>query len=59
MACKEPAYSLEIGRVRGHSGIEGNEKVDKVAKEVAKGCSSWLRNLPEFLSSGHCLQASQ
>ena len=38
--------------VRGHSGTEGNEKVDAEAKLAAKGRSSRARCLPDFLSMG-------
>ena len=36
----------------GHSGIEGNEKVDTEAKEAAKGQSSRACSLPDFLAGG-------
>ena len=45
-----PAYTLDITWVRGHSGVEGNERVDREAKEAAKGRSSQKRNLPKFLT---------
>ena len=38
--------------VRGHSGTEGNEKVDAEAKLAAKGRSSRACCLPDFLSMG-------
>ena len=46
---RDPGFRLEIGWVRGHSGVEGNERVDKEAKLVVKGQSSWACSLPRFL----------
>ena len=46
----DPAIWLEIAWVRGHSGKEGNKKVDVAAKEVARGKSSQVHNLPKFLA---------
>ena len=43
---------MEIGWVKGHSGIEGNQKVNTEAKEVAKGQSSQAHSLPDFLIGG-------
>jgi hypothetical protein len=36
--------------VKGHSNIEGNERVDEEAKKVVKGKTSKACNLPEFLT---------
>ena len=48
----DPTFRLEIGWVKGHSRIEGNEKVNAEAKEVAKGQSSRACSLPDFLTGG-------
>ena len=48
----DPTFRLEIGWVKGHSGIKGNEKVNAEAKEAAKGQSSRTRSLPDFLTGG-------
>ena len=45
-------YRLVIEWVRGHSGMEGNEKVDAEVKLAAKGQSSRACCLPDFLSMG-------
>ena len=45
-----PAYTLNVTWVWGHSRVEGNERVDHEAKEAAKGHSSQKRNLLEFLT---------
>ena len=45
-----PAYTLDVTWVQGHSRVKGNERVDCEAKEAAKGCSSQKRNLPKFLT---------
>jgi len=49
---RDLAYGLEIGWVKGHSGVEGNKRVDKEAKEAVKGHSSQPRNLQKILSAG-------
>ena len=45
-----PAYTLDVTWVWGHIGVEGNERVNREAKEAAKGHSSQKRNLPKFLT---------
>ena len=45
-----PAYMPDVTWVWGHSGVEGNERVNHKAKEASKGCSSQKRNLPKFLT---------
>ena len=45
-----PAYTLDVTWVWGHSGVEGNKRVNCEAKEAAKGRSSQKRNLPKFLT---------
>lgn len=42
-------FSLEIVWISGHSGAEGNELVDKAAKDAATGTSSDRAQLPKFL----------
>ena len=36
--------------MKGRSGVEGNERVDREAKEATKGRSSRTRSLPSFLT---------
>ena len=43
---------MVIEWVQGHSGMEGNEKVDAEVKLAAKGRSSRAHCLPDFLSMG-------
>ena len=45
-----PAYTLDVTWVWGHSGVEGNERVDCEAKGASKGCSSQRKNLLKFLT---------
>ena len=45
-----PGFRMELGWVKGHSGVEGNEKVDLEAKEAARGRSSQARSLPIYLT---------
>ena len=49
---RHPAFRLEIGWVKGHSGVEGNEKADEEAKEAENGRMSQACNLPSFLTEG-------
>ena len=52
-----PAFRLEIGWVKGHSGVEGNERVDMEAKEASRGSTSRTRRLPAFLMDGALLRS--
>ena len=40
-----PGFQLELGWVKGHSRVEGNERVDREAKEATKGRSSQTHSL--------------
>jgi len=42
-------YKLEVTWVKGHTNIEGNERVDAEAKLAMKGKSSKAHNLPDYL----------
>jgi ribonuclease HI len=42
-------HALTIRWTAGHEGIEGNELVDREAKEAAKGCTSDMKLLPCYL----------
>src|SRR6266481_8557687 len=46
---RHPAFRLEIGWIKGHSGVEGNEKADQEAKKAAGGQASRVRMLLRFL----------
>ena len=48
---RQPDFELDIAWVKGHMEIEGNEMVDKVAKEAAGGESSEVSSLPSFLAT--------
>lgn len=53
------AYSLEVVWISGHSGAEGNELVDKAAKDASTGNSSEHARLPKFLRDfDGCMPAS-
>ena len=52
-----PAFRLEIGWVKGHSGVEGNERVDMEAKEASRGRTSRAQHLPAFLINGALLRS--
>ncbi|KAF5372349.1 hypothetical protein D9615_009262 [Tricholomella constricta] len=44
-----PTYNLQITWISGHSGADGNELVDKAAKEAAQGTTSEWRRLPKYI----------
>src|SRR6266481_1076869 len=46
---RHPAFRLEIGWIKGHSGVERNEKADQEAKKAAGGQASRACMLPRFL----------
>jgi ribonuclease HI len=46
---KSHKFKLTVRWMAGHSGIKGNEKVDKEAKRAAEGHASDKANLPSFL----------
>jgi ribonuclease HI len=50
MRANKEIYKLEITWVKGHTDIDGNEKVDIEAKKSARGKSSKACNLPKFLT---------
>ena len=52
-----PGFQLELGWVKGHSGVEGNEWVDWEAKEATKGRSSWMCSLPSYLTEKDLLKS--
>ena len=43
-------FQLELGWVKGHSGVEGNKRVNREAREATKGRSSRMHSLPSFLT---------
>ena len=47
---QQPDFELDIAWVKGHMDIEGNETVDKVAKEATGGDSSKVMSLPALLA---------
>ena len=47
----QPDFELNIAWVKGHMDIEGNEMVDKGAKEAAGGESSKVLSLPSLLAT--------
>src|SRR6266481_8815110 len=46
---RHPTFRLEIGWIKGHSRVEGNEKANQEAKKAAGGQASRVRMLPRFL----------
>ena len=46
---QQPDFELNVAWVKGHIYIEGNETVDKAAKEAARGKSSKVLSLPSLL----------
>ena len=48
---RHPDFELDITWVKGHMDIEGNELVDKAAKEAAEGESSEVTSLPSLLAA--------
>ncbi|KAF5381379.1 hypothetical protein D9615_008294 [Tricholomella constricta] len=42
-------FALKISWISGHSGAEGNEMVDKAAKDAAQGTSSAPHRLPAYI----------
>ena len=48
---RQPDFKLDIAWVKGHMEIEGNEMVDKAAKEAAGGESSEVSSLPSLLAT--------
>jgi hypothetical protein len=54
---KGEGYSLTVHWIPGHSDIEGNELVDKGAKEAAEGKVSKRERLPDFVA-GRTLPSS-
>ena len=48
---RQPDFELDVAWVKGHMDIEGNEMVDKAAKEAAGGESSKVSSLPSLLAT--------
>ena len=50
-------FQLELGWVKGHSGVEGNKRVDQEAKEATKGRSSQTCSLLSYLTEKDLLKS--
>ena len=48
---RQPDFELDVAWVKGHMDIEGNEMVDKAAKEATGGESSEVLSLPTLLAT--------
>ncbi|KAF5381383.1 hypothetical protein D9615_008435 [Tricholomella constricta] len=44
-----PTFNLQISWISGHSGADGNELVDKAAKDAAQGTTSLSNRLPAYI----------